>query len=548
MPTVAQRLTDEEYAQILLDDELYYEVCLRIRTKDDGLQPLLLNSSQRYAHVRIEQQLRETGRVRVLILKGRQQGISTYIGARFYKKVTTSQGVLAFIVTHEDGATQNLFGMTKRYHDNNLPDFKPETGVANANELKFSRLDSGYKIATAGARTAGRSSTIQYLHASEFDFWPDASASEVWKGLYEAVPADGDGTEVVIESTADKPGGRFHRAWKAAKRGESGFLALFIPWFVHDEYCKTPPKGWEPPPKFEEYMFLHGLRIDQLYWAWTKNRDMAMLDGLGSDEFCIGFKREYPATDDEAFEEAGDDMRRAIPRAWVKAAQARWLANRGKTLMNMTSLGVDVAQGGGDRTVLAPLHLTRFEPLTVIPGKQTVDGPSVAANVVQVLRNDAVVTVDLGGGWGGDTLTHLKTHLKLVAAGINPSSKALGSSKDGRYTFRNRRAELYWRFREALNPITGENVELPPDDELAEDLCAPEFEITLQGVQIEAKEDIRDRLGRSPDRGDAVLLAWAGGSSSVAEVAKREAEIARGDRDSARQVNRSHANVLGRRK
>lgn len=546
MASAAQQLTDDEYERLLFDDELYFECCLQIRTKDDGVRPLILNSSQRYAHERIERQLAETGRVRVLILKGRQQGISTYIGGRFYKKVSTSKGVLAFIVTHEDAATQNLFGMTKRYHDNNLPDFKPETGVANANELRFSRLDSGYKIATAGARTAGRSNTIQFLHASEFDFWPDASASEVWKGLYEAVP-DGDGTEVVIESTADKPGGRFHRAWKAAKRGESGFMALFIPWFVHDEYRKTPPAGWQAPDKFEEYRLIHGLDIEQLYWAWNKNRDMAMLDGLGADDFCIGFKREYPATDDEAFEEAGDDMRRAIPRAWVKAAQARWIANRDRILYDMSSLGVDVAQGGGDNTVLAPLHRTRFEPLTVVPGSQTKDGPSVAGHVVQVLRNDACITVDLGGGWGGDTLTHLKTHLKLVAAGINPSSKALGKSKDGRYSFKNRRAELHWRFREALNPLTGDNVELPPDEELAEDLCAAEFEITLQGVQIEAKEDIKPRLGRSPDRGDAVLLAWAGGLSQVAEIARKEADIARGDRSTSRAVNRQYANVTGKR-
>lgn len=538
-----QQLTDDEYTELLANDELYFECCLRIRTKEDGLQALVLNSSQRYAHERIEKIKEETGRVRVLILKGRQQGISTYIGARFYKKVTTTEGVLAFIVTHEDAATQNLFGMTKRYHENNLPDFKPETGVANANELKFSKLDSGYKIATAGARSAGRSNTIQYLHASEFDFWPDASANEVWKGLYEAVPPDGHGTEVVIESTADKPGGRFHRAWKAAKSGQSGFYALFIPWFVHDEYRADPPEDWEPPKKFEEYQHLHGIDDAQLYWAWSKNRDMAMLDGLGSDDFCIGFKREYPATDDEAFEEAGDDMRRAIPRAWVRAAQARWRANKDKPLEPMSSLGVDVAQGGGDKTVLAPLHLKRFEPLTAIPGGQTPDGPSVAAHVVTVLRDDACTTVDLGGGWGGDTLTHLRTHLKLVAAGINPSTKATARSKDGRYSFKNRRAELFWRLREALNPITGEDIELPPDEELAEDLCAPEFEITLQGIQIESKDDIKDRLGRSPDRGDAVLLAWAGGSKAVRAVAQAEAQRARGDRSTTRSVNRSHASV-----
>lgn len=519
MPSAAQQLTDEEYERILLDDELYFECCLQIRTKSDGLQALQLNSSQRYAHERIEQQLREEGRVRVLILKGRQQGISTYVGARFYKKVSTSSGVLAFIVTHEDAATQNLFGMTKRYHDNNLPDFKPETGIANANELKFSRLDSGYKIATAGARTAGRSSTIQYLHASEFDFWPDASAAEVWKGLAEAVP-DEDGTEVIIESTADKPGGRFHKAWNAAKRGESGYMALFIPWFLHDEYRKEPADGWHPPKAFEEYMVLYGLDIEQVYWAWDKNRAMAMLDGLGSDEFCVGFKREYPATDEEAFEEAGDELTRAIPMAWIKAAQARWIANRSRPLGPMTGLGVDVAQGGPDNTVVTPVHGVRIEEQTKLPGHMTTDGPAVAGAVVALVRDGAVIGIDMGGGWGGDAHTHLKKHLDMPVIGVNPAAGTSSRSKHGNYEFRNMRAYLHWMMRESLNPITGDNMELPPDDELAQDLAAPTFEITRTGILIESKDDIKKRLGRSPDKGDSALLAWYASSPANRALAK----------------------------
>lgn len=522
MATAAQQLTDEEYEAILLDDELYFECCLQIRTKSDGLQPLVLNSSQRYAHERINEQLRDTGKVRVLILKGRQQGISTYVGGRFYKKVSTSTGVLAFIVTHEDAATQNLFGMTKRYHDNNLPDFKPETGVANANELRFSKLDSGYKIATAGARSAGRSNTIQYLHASEFDFWPDASAAEVWKGLAEAVP-DEPGTEIIIESTADKPGGRFHRAWMAAKRGESGYMALFIPWFLHEEYRKDPPDGWHPPQAFQEYMVLHGIDIDQLYWAWDKNRSMAMLDGLGSDEFCVGFKREYPATDDEAFEEAGDELSRAIPMAWIKAAQARWIANRNRDKGPMTGLGVDVAQGGPDNTVVTPVHGVRVEEQTKLPGHMTTDGPAVAGMVVALVRDGATIGIDMGGGWGGDAYTHLKKHLDMPVVGVNPSSAATARAKHGNYQFVNMRAYLHWMMRESLNPITGDNVELPPDDELAQDLAAPTYEITRTGIKIESKDEIKKRLGRSPDKGDSCLLGWYAslpGNRSLAKAAQ----------------------------
>lgn len=528
-----------------MDDELYFETCLQIRTKDDGIQALKLNSSQRYAHEQIEKQLRETGRVRVIILKGRQQGISTYVGARFYKTVTTHEGLLAFIVTHEDAATQNLFGMTKRYHDHNLPDFKPETGVANANELKFSRLDSGYKIATAGARTAGRSHTIQLAHLSEFDLWPDASADEVFKGIMEAVP-NAAGTEVVIESTAKHPGGRFHRAWLAAKKGQSSFIALFIPWFVHDEYRETPPKDWEPPAEFEEYRLLHGLDMEQLYWAWSKNRDMALTYGLGDEEFCIDFKREYPATDEEAFELAGDELKRVIPMAWIKAAQARWIANQDRPLPKMDALGLDVAEGGPDQSVGSPWHGVRLEEQTVIKGVDATDGAELAGAVVSIVRDDAITGIDMGGGWGSSVNTHLKKHLKLKTYPINPAAKATRKSADGRFTFRNMRAQIYWAFREALDPKTGEDLELYPDPELAEDLSAPEFKVTPGGILIESKDDIRVRIGRSPDKGDSAAIGLEASRKGVrALVESQNSRERAGRKGAAPQVNRQYGTRIG---
>ena len=98
---------------------------------------------------------------------------------------------------------------------------------------------------------------------------PEASAEEVWRGLYEAVP-NADGTEVIIESTCDKPGGRFHSMIKAAREGNSEFELLFVPWFIHDEYRTSPPDDWYMPEAFQEYMKLHDLDVEQVYWAWTK--------------------------------------------------------------------------------------------------------------------------------------------------------------------------------------------------------------------------------------------------------------------------------------
>ena len=170
-------ITERELSlrRLLKDDfEAYSRACLKIRTKSGEVHPFRLNRSQVYLHHRLEEQLRTKGKVRALVLKGRQVGISTYIGGRFYWKISHKFGFRAFILTHLDTASDNLFGMARRYHESCPEMFRPETGKANAKELSFSKLDSGYKVATAGSAEVGRSETIQLFHGSEVAFWPNA--------------------------------------------------------------------------------------------------------------------------------------------------------------------------------------------------------------------------------------------------------------------------------------------------------------------------------------------------------------------------------------
>lgn len=545
MLTKADATADDEYDILAEDFEAYAEVALIVRSKAGDLEPLILNSSQRFVHARLQKQLRENGCVRAIILKGRQQGVSTYTEGRFYWKTTHGFGQRAFILTHEDAATQNLFEMAKRFHDNCPDDLKPETGAANAKELSFSKLNGGYRIATAGGKPAGRSSTIQLFHGSEFGFWPNAE--EHMAAALEAVPK-GKG-EIILESTANRPGDTFHRMWRAAKRGDSSFEAIFVPWFIHDEYREEPPEEWleSIPEAFALYQRAHQIGDDQLYWAWLTNRDMAAAQELPTDVFCQKFKREYPATDDEAFEAAGDDLSRVIPLEWVRIAQFRWKENQDKQAGPMTGLGLDVAQGGADKTVLAPLHGLRFEPLIVLPGAITPDGPAVAAQVLRHRFDGATIAIDLGGGWGGDAFTHLR-QLNMRPVGIDPGAGSNALAKD-RIGFRNKRAELWWKFREALNPVTGEEIQLPDDPELAEELCSPTWETTPSGRQIEAKDDLRDRLKRSTDRADAVLLAWAAGVHHARHGdgdLKREREGVRGERGHSPRVQAGYASAKER--
>ncbi len=156
----AVELSDEELGirQKLKDDFPHYASrCLKIRPKSGNLVSFELNRVQTHIHERLEKQLAEAGKVRALILKARQPGCSTYVEGRYYWKVTHRRGVRAFILTHQQGATDVLFNMTERFHLN-CPDLaRPHTGKANAKELAFDLLDSGYRVGTAGTEGVGSS-------------------------------------------------------------------------------------------------------------------------------------------------------------------------------------------------------------------------------------------------------------------------------------------------------------------------------------------------------------------------------------------------------
>ena len=206
-----------------------------------------------------------------------------------------------------------------------------------------------------------------------------------------------------------------------------------------------------------------------------------------------------------------DDVWQAIPTDWVRQAQARW-TNNPPVGVPMCSIGVDIAQGGSDNTVLAIRHDGWFAPLTVVPGDKTPDGKIAAGLVMSKRRDSAKVIVDIGGGWGGDCFAHLREN-GIDAASYMGVKSAFGRTADKKLKFTNVRSQAYWKFREALDPSQpgGSPIALPPDSVLLADLCSPTYEITPNGIKIEAKEKVVSRIGRSPDRGDAVVMAYTDG-------------------------------------
>ena len=204
-----------------------------------------------------------------------------------------------------------------------------------------------------------------------------------------------------------------------------------------------------------------------------------------------------------------------LPTAWVEAAMARWTPEGKKGQMD--SVGVDPARGGDDKFSISTRYGVWYSPLIWYPGTQVKDGAEGAGKVIQARRDGAPVHIDIIG-YGSSTFDHLKSNGVHVIA-IDSAAKAPEGQTDRAsqtLKFRNMRSYIWWRFRESLNPESGQEIALPPDPELKADLCAPLWMLTPGGILIEPKEDkigpdgvrisgLKRRLGRSPDKGESVI-------------------------------------------
>ena len=201
-----------------------------------------------------------------------------------------------------------------------------------------------------------------------------------------------------------------------------------------------------------------------------------------------------------------DDVWQVIPTAWIDAAMERWDVDHGIKIP-MSAMGVDVSRGGRDESIIAPRHgRYHYAKLEIFDGESIPDGATLGMNVLRVRRNQCPVGVDaIGVG------TSVVDWLEGQGVNVEPitgSEKAKTRDASGMFTFKNLRTELWYGFREMLDPINGIPIELPPDPQLKADLCAPTYKI-MEGnvIQVEKKDDIKKRIGRSPDRGDSIMYA-----------------------------------------
>lgn len=495
-----------EGRRLVEDFSFFARKCLYIRDKHGAIVPFKLNRAQTFLHEKLEAQ-RSKGKVRAIIVKGRQLGISTYLQARFYWRLwRTTKALRAFILTHEQDATDNLFGMAQRFHDHLPAPIKPATKAANAKELIFADSDCGYQVATAGSKEVGRSQTIQLLHGSEVPSWPNAESHVV--SLLTTALAKTPETEGILEATAKGVGNVFHRYCIDAVNGESEYEAIFIPWFWGEDYEEPCPADHRFSDEWMEYGRLHKLMWEQLYWAWKTNRELARAKSLSPESICPDFRQEYPATLEEAFQSSGNSF---IPALSVMKARKpeKAIIGHGPII-----LGIDPARDI-DRVGIVDRCGRRLGERICETWKPEGDTVYLAQRIAKVLdriRPDAV-NIDIGANGAG-----VYDNLCVMGYGdicnpVNFGSRPVGKGPTGDEMYANRRAEMYDLMRDWFESPGG--VQIPDSDALHMDLTAAEWGPgatrynTGNELIIEEKAKIKERLGASPDLGDAAALTFA---------------------------------------
>jgi hypothetical protein len=257
-------------------------------------------------------------------------------------------------------------------------------------------------------------------------------------------------------------------------------------------------------PGLEDWWTRH-VTLDEAVAAGRISRDWAEQRrrqwGEDSALYANRVLGEFHASDEDS----------VIPLAWAEAAVERWHAwdTAGRPPIDgRLVLGVDVARAGGDSTVIAHRTGPCIAELEVYDREDTM---RTTARVQAALTDPAVPVVDSIGVGGGVVDRLRELHVPVLP--YTGAAKTRARTRDGEHGFTNVRSGAYWRMRELLDPAFDPQVMLPPDELLLADLTAPTWTVTTgvpPRIQIERKEDLVARLGRSPDRGDAVVMAfWA---------------------------------------
>jgi hypothetical protein len=295
----------------LKDDKLFCGSYIKIVDKKSNEVNFSFNSIQEQIDNKIEELTKQGKPARIIVLKARQEGVSTYTQAKLLCNTVKNKNRNALVVAHRDDSTSAIFEKAK-YMYNNLPEhIKPLQKASNAKELVFDTpsyykgtkegLNSKIKIQTAGSDSIGRSDTYYYVHLSEFAFYSGNPKTQL-AGILQAVP-NVPGTIVLIESTANGYND-FKELWEMAENGQNDFIPMFFAWHDYAEYqieC-TVAEEREIMSSLNGYETnitnLYNLKASQIKWyRWKLKNDCNNDIGL--------MKQENPSYPKEAFLSTG---------------------------------------------------------------------------------------------------------------------------------------------------------------------------------------------------------------------------------------------------
>lgn len=482
---------------------VYGKDCATIVNKDRKEVPFKLNKAQEYMEARVEDQLKRKGYVRAILLKGRQQGCSKWATLRQLRNSTILTNILAFVMAHDKSTTSELFEDYKALYDTlpNIPVVKPPFKTSNERVMRFSHIKSSIKVGTAGSVEVGRGFTVNRFHGSEVAFWPDGD--KTLAGVLQAIPLrEGNGTEVILESTANGVGNFFFRICMQAMKGEGEFELIFIPWWWTEEYQLSAE--YEPSDEAWEY-----------YDTWMRNdcpdeeEAVRKLAWRQAKIFELGekkFKQEYPANAMEAFQMSGSSL---FKPEWIKCARDTKLKeDKSQPLI----IGVDAAEAGGDRTSICFRRGKKIIKFMVYDEMDEMRLAGICSKLINAHKPDRMFfDKSYANGCVG--------RLRELGYGAIVSAIPFGSNPIEPDRFLNKRAEMHWMLKEWLedgyvsyDAETGVGgVDIPDIDDFNADLaCIPEPPPTSNGkIKMVAKDKIKDEFGMSPDMLDSAILTFA---------------------------------------
>lgn len=385
-------LTQEQAAyllrQLMFEDFLKYApAVLKVQTTRGQIIPFTLNRPQRILHTIIEKHIKPFRPVRVIGLKSRRMGFSTYFSGRYFWKTSRKPNRYAAQITHEPEATDALFKMSKRFYDFSPPEDRPETKYNNTRLLEFNTkdgqgLNSGFRVATAGKEDFGSGQLLHYCHLSEVSKWESSNTESLLTSILQCVPDDPE-SEVAFESTAKGMGGVFYdRFWGARYRifvtainsagnpvikqtvnedapVDNNYTAIFLPWFIFEEYSMPVPPGFTLTSEEATIKAKHGLTDEQIYW-----RRYTLANKCDGKKDV--FDQEYPATPEAAFIGSGRPvfdmvklatLRETLPNPiarydlvtttgqWVARPDGRLRVWEEPSVRKAYIIGADVAEG-----------------------------------------------------------------------------------------------------------------------------------------------------------------------------------------------------------